>query len=301
MPVYFRPVTEGDLTVRYTTLDNVKRILRTTSQRRIRFSDSIRNLAPASTNGGTITLSEVNMASDFAGSGRLVEVVFSDSTNFDVTMTAEETRAQYSVGSGSIGVDFTSSGEEFTIPHTAWSGYAVAGDKVSFQTDSHISTDDGLWFIQQAEIAVDGQIGDIGGAYKDIDSTSGRIFTELNVPSIIQSATTYLSAYLIWCVVNAGAVASKEDTDIPTSVSMWRKVAETSVLRWMNREISREAHNVPRYISRMPLFTVEGILGEGRGLLLAEDNPTVKMPIDQDEVDREVLSFGGGEEEIKNG
>jgi len=97
VPIYLQPVVYGSLVVYYTSLTEVKRILRTASQRRIRFVDSIRDLLPKSTNAGTIALSAVNMDPDFAATDRRVDITFTGAAAFGVTITDKSSRAQVSL------------------------------------------------------------------------------------------------------------------------------------------------------------------------------------------------------------
>lgn len=234
------------------------------------------------------------MDPDYAATDRRVDITFTGAAAFSVTITDVSSRAQTALGSGTMGTAFAASDGSFVIPVANWSGTGAAADVISFLTDSHISVNDGLRFIQHAERMIDARIGAIGGAYKTLDSTIDRLFTVSTLPSVIGQATTYLAAYLIWAIIHSGVMTQTEDKGLPSAVNLWRKLAEDWVSQWMVRETERTSQSLPTWVARQSLFNYVGLEDIGLGMLAETEQGDITMPEDRDDWGWDDSEYGGG-------
>lgn len=184
----------------YTTLDDVRRILRAKPPAgRIRFSESYSVLRNSSDNTGTIELTAIGIHDAFADVAYYTINFGADSSSFTMYKIDREKDTNLIVGTGNKNSDFTTSDGYFSILSTDWRGYVIPGDKIDFQTDSHLSKYDATAFIQDAELYVDAFL-ESNIRFTSI-SESSLIFpfdSTSVVPKSVRLATAYMSAYMMY-------------------------------------------------------------------------------------------------------
>lgn len=183
----------------YTSIDNVKRILRTPPPRgRVRFSDSYTKLMKLNDNTGTVELLGVGIHKQYSDIANFNIVFSSDSSNFTMYRIDDEKQSNFIIGRGMKQRDFTSDDGYFSIDSTNWIGWVFPADTIVFVTDSHISENDGTRFIQDAELFVD-TILEKNIRFTGITESSLRLPLDSTsqIPKSVQLATQYIAAYMI--------------------------------------------------------------------------------------------------------
>lgn len=233
----------------YCTLDEVKRVLRTAAKK-VRTSEAYRNLDYNRDNNGSVRLKGVTILDSYVGSERF-EIEFSDTTNFEVT--GEEAGF---LGTGSMLSDFTCS--YFTISPSQWQGVASAGDRVSFITNSNISTDDATAFVNGVSKWINNQLG---VPYADSTNIPWEADLAISIPDPLNYAAIYRSAYEIFSSIFAGA----ELDDTP--VAEWKRIADEVVSKYVQWYEEEQTESSPRWMSREIFYDELGISGVGKGLM----------------------------------
>ena len=232
----------------YCSLDDVKRILRTTSSResRVRFSSSYRDLKRDLNNSGNITLSKVAFVSSYSGHETFT-FAFTDSTSFEVSGDV--------VGflkNGNI-QEALRIGEYFSVLAANWSGFAVAGDKIYITSNSDISDDDGEQFIIDASKIIDSELE---RRYGDLSKIPFILDISLEIPGTISYACSRFAAYEIFISLFSGLIERN------SSASRWKNDAEENLRAYLK---SKGAG--PMWRSRASLITEVGVSGIKDGVI----------------------------------
>lgn len=233
----------------YCDLDNVKRLLRSVSNKesRVRFSDSYRDLKADDSNTGTISLSGVSFLDSFADHETFT-FEFTDSTSFEVSGDVVG-----ALGSGTTTSEFTATGK-FTVPVANWSGVAVAGDKWYITASSDVSEDDGHQFLVDATKRINAQLEKVYGSTSNIsfyDSTSEEL------PNAVSFSCTRYAAYDIFHSVYAGIMPEGG-----TLVENWKNSADELLTTYLSSH-----GRGPIWRSRDSLITEIGVEGIGDGII----------------------------------
>jgi hypothetical protein len=227
----------------YTTLDEVKMILRANKASRVRFYDagvsevdiktlrgSIRDLRDVEPNYDLIVdESKFTISEDFSGDD-FVTCVFSDSTNYNVYEIQSGKTSQRLVGSGNIMSAFNPPSGMYEIGIGAFSGTINVGASASFHMFCHVDISTCESFIDHAEVIIDSAIQGAGSKYRD--GNNYKMFAQPDVPPEIKIAAAYLSAYLIYTSVFA---EEQRDFEVKGSVFLrhfsdaWKKKSESLV------------------------------------------------------------------------
>lgn len=228
----------------YCTSASVKRLLRTATKK-VKSSESYRDLSYNTGNSGTIRLGSISFLDSYVGDERF-DITFSDATSFEIV--GEDIG---NLGTGTRNADFSC--DFFTIASSAWSGVAQADDVVYFISNSNISNDDITGFIQDASNYINNRLGVVFG-----DSTNIPWEADLNVsiPGGLQFAAIRLTAHDIFSSIIAG-----EDIDQESPVYEWYRRAEKAIddfIAWYQKE---GFTGVARWRSRDVLFKDLGIDG----------------------------------------
>jgi hypothetical protein len=265
----------------YCALADVKRILRvldvsSDNQHKIRFSDSYTLPESYSSNSGDCTLSGISTVLTSYAGNEFWKIVFTSATTFTLYRDEE---AIIEDGDGFISADFVSTSQIISIDATEWSGTPVAGDKIKFQTNSNMSSDDVDDFIADADAIVDGHLN------KYIKSSALPFST---VPALISRASMYLTANLIFT-----SVFSTLSTDeVPTLIRRWYTFSNNLVKTYIESIASKTNHNYlayGRFASRKPLFDKVGI-EEAAGVEgMSGEIETVNVDYDADNNSKEAI------------
>lgn len=258
----------------YCTIANIKRVLRvlnssTDNQHKIRFSDSYTLPEAYSTNTGTGVLTAMDIASDGYAGSEFWWIKFSSSTAFTLYRGEGEVTAD---GTGVTSAVFISTSALITIATTYWSGTPAIGDKFKFRTDSNVSNDDISEFIGDADAIINGILN------KKIDSDDLPLTT---VPDLIERASTYLSANLVFSSV----FSNINMEDMPGIIKRWYSFGQGLVDLFMEtidaNELKKYAQYA-RFVARESLFDKIGI-EEVAGIEgLYGERETVDVDYDQD-------------------
>jgi len=233
----------------YCTLDEVKRVLRTAAKK-VRTSEAYRNLDYNRDNSGDVRLKAITLLDSYVGSERF-EIEFSDSTSFEVT--GEDAGF---LGTGSMLSDFSCS--YFTISPSQWQGAALSGDRVSFITNSNISTDDATQFVNGVAKWINNQLG---VPYADSTNIPWEADLTVAIPDPLNYAAIYRSAYEIFSSIFAGAELEN------TPVTEWKNIADNAVNKYVQWYEEEQTESTPRWMSREIFFDELGITNVGKGLM----------------------------------
>ena len=238
----------------YCTLDQVKRLLRTSGEReaKVRFSEAYRDLKADEDNTGTISLSGVTFKDSWSGHEDFT-FTFTDSTSFDVVGNVVG-----ALGSGTIQSSFTSSGR-FTVAASQWSGVANVGDKWYISSISDISNDDGDDFITDNTKRINAKLETAFGSLSNVNFYSSP---SVSVPDAIEYACIRYTAYDIWNSVYSGQIPPGEESP----VEMWKRDAKEILEDYIaGRGVG------PKWRSRDSLVTDLGVAGVGDGIIEIDD------------------------------
>jgi hypothetical protein len=261
----------------YTTLDRVKRILRSVNsdpsvQKKIHFSDSHSLPKKYSTNTGTGMLLDVDVKGDYVGYEHW-KIVFSSSVAFTLYRGEDELSTD---GSGTTSANFTSSSGVITILTTYWTGVFSTGDSFTFDTLSNISNADAEQYISDAEDIVNTTLEEYIG--------STNIPFKSTIPAKITTGTAYIAAFLIY----GGVFSTMNEGAVPEFVNRWFRVGNgmvSSYLETISGRLLRHAKFIPRFITREPLFDKVGVEdATGIGLTPGDDKgeiDTVNVEYDE--------------------
>lgn len=253
----------------YTTLDNVKRIMRSVSgdpsvQKKIRFSDARSLPKKHSTNAGTGMLLDFTVAGSYVGIERW-KITFTSTTAFTLYRGEDELATD---GTGAIGSSFISGSKIITILPANWTGTMVSGDSFKFQTESNMSNADAEEFLSDAEDIVNSMLEEYMG--------STNVPITGTIPTKVATGTAYMAAFLIFSTI----YSSTDQPSVPEFVNRWYRIGANLVAAYIETipaRLMRHAMHVPRFATREPLFDKVGIPAvEGVGLAMGDDHGEVE-------------------------
>lgn len=234
----------------YTTLSDVKTILRSATRDRVHFSDDgltqilINNIDNASTPNLKRNVSvnfdlifdetKLIYSDNFFGNYKLM-IAFTSPTAYNVYKSQGADPKWRSIGTGTISTTFVTPDGYVTIPDTCWSGTIVANAAVELIFQIDVSDNDAEEFIEFAEMCVDLYLEDMQVAYRDSDEYN--TWQSSNVPKEIKKASAYYAAYVIY--TNAFSDEDKDDMKGHFS-KRWLKQAEKT-LDFMVKRLGRHA------------------------------------------------------------
>lgn len=252
--------------VYYTSLDNVKRILRSSETGKIvRFSDGIKNFFFPDGDNLFLTTESVSIADTYAGIEGY-EFTFSDATNFTVMVRNTETSDRRYGGTGDIYTDFTSADGNVIVDFDGWVGTPVADDIVRFSTNSHMSNIDATSFIQDAEIFIDAFLQQ-NVTFEDIGSYQ-RLFTS-NIPSQVSFAATRIASSFIYTTIfqnNLLPTEARPDGKPVEEITYLFKDAVRVLGMFLKRYTRDQVTSAPRWMARESLIVGAGTEGVGEGI-----------------------------------
>lgn len=275
----------------YCMFEDIKRELRTNrNSSRVNFSERYKNLRKREDTPGTILLSAISVHPSYAGQERYT-ITFTSATEYNVTV--EEDNAEFSrlVGSGKTTESFVSNDNSIKIYSASWSGTADIGSIIEFQTDSHMSINDGIKFTQDAEILVD-MILEKNVRFTEEKKYDLR-FERGEIPKGIRRATAKFAAFFIYSSIyneqaqpglpnniNDITLGLRREEDLST----WPKQASTFLrgfidkyTSYFNYDTGDAAVTAPQWITSDTMFDATGVAYVGEGLKLPEMNEFTEM------------------------
>jgi len=253
----------------YTTIDDVKKILRANKASRVRFYDagvtdveintmrgSIRDLRDVTPNYDLIVdETKFIISEDFSGDMNVV-CVFDDATSYKVYELPIGKPIHRLIGSGVISVDFTPPSSLYTLEVGVFSGTIVAGAAADFHLSCHVDIPTVESFIDHAEVIIDSAIQGGGSRYRD--GNDDKMFSQPDVPPEIKVAAAYLSAYLVYTSVFA---EEQRDFEVKGSTFLrhfsdaWKKKSEMLV----NQYVIATGRKPPLAYNGASSCTTEGV------------------------------------------
>jgi len=235
----------------YTTLDKVRRIIRSVSgdpsvQKKIKFSDAHSLPKKHSGNSGSGMLLDITISGSYVGNENW-KITFTSATGFTLYRGQDELSID---GTGDINLQFISSSKIVTINTTDWTSTIATGDSFTFRTESNISNKDAEGFISDAEDIVNVML-------QEFLDPSNVPFTG-SVPKQIDTATAYIAAYVIFSSI----YSTTNQGDIPELVNRWYRIGSNLVSGYIESIpgiLARHAVNIPRFLGREPLFDYVGL------------------------------------------
>lgn len=219
----------------YTTLADVERVLRTSAESKIRFSDrALIEVVAKDSNNNTNTDILVDFDSitidDDYDDQTLLQVSFTSATDYDVFLSEPKIKRNLLLGSGDIASPFTTPDGLITIPSGVFSGTIEIGDTVDLRFDAHMSVNHANAYIDDTEVTVDTVLSE-----KSVDYLTGaeeRLFpTSPEVPVPVKVATQYLAAFYIYTDVFRGKFVDEEAFQ-KSYAHRWKKRAETMINKY---------------------------------------------------------------------
>ena len=233
----------------YCTIEDVRRILRTATKK-VRTSESYRELNYDRNNTGTVRLTAVDFLDSYAGTERF-ELEFSDSLNFEAV--GEETGY---LGAGDMSSTFVCT--KFTVSPSYWRGTPVTGDIVFFTSDSNISVNDANGFIDGVGAWIN---NGLGAAYGDTTNIPWEADYGIAVPDALK----YVAEYRAACEIFRSVYAGSELDESP--VETWCGSAGKTLAEFVDWKETDGAQSSPRWISRDTFAKNLGVAGEGDGVM----------------------------------
>lgn len=252
----------GDILATYTTLEDVKRILRTNGGERIRFSDSITSVLvekPRMNTGAydsnldlIFNYRLIEIHPDYSGN-YLLRLDFIDSTSFRAVETDFKTERELTLSVGTIGQDWESPDGMFLIPKECWDGIINAKDRVQIRFESHLSDTHAIAYIEDAETKIDAMMEENQIMFIDEENPlDKRIFKPGLVPDRIRVSASYLAAYYIFTNTFADTFREKDAMKF-SYVGKWLERAESGIMEYIIG-VGRRAPAVlafPRFIDKI--------------------------------------------------
>lgn len=239
----------------YTDLSQVKRVLRSSSGEKVRFSDAIVgvNVGKLTSSTGNQVTSNLDLEfnytlvkTDPAFEGDYVlKFLFTSPTDFKAIEVGEKIRRELSLGTGNVATDYVTPNGLIEVPSDCWGGTIVTNSTVEIRFDSHMSDNSASQYIEDAEVIIDATIEGVGVNYAQ---GSPRIFAAGSVPDQVKVATTYLAAYMIF--TDAFADFYKDKNEMKYSfVGGWKTRAEDLLMDYM-----KAAGRKPPLVISFPSF-----------------------------------------------
>jgi len=264
----------------YCSYENMKRILNTGyTSGKIRFSDAFKNLRKAN-DEQDVDLTTVTIGPSYYGQEDFA-ITFLDATNFKVEVGEGHQLAMRLIGTGDISTDFVADDYSVRIKASDWSGVPVAGDQILFTTDSHMSMNDAVQFINDAEIFADMIIEENIG-FTELKRDELR-FARDEVPKGVRQATARIAAFFIYSSIyhqqsipglpnNINDISNADRRD---DLSSWIEQAKRYLQGFIKKysmffdpETGDAVTTAPRWQSMDTLFDGVGVYGVGEGLKL---------------------------------
>lgn len=278
--IFSKPVQAYTPNITYCRFDDVKRLLRSRNyEGTIRFSDSYKNLRKDD-DSQNVKLAAISLSQEYSGTEPFTLTFLTDTT-FKLEVGEESQLSLRNLGQGNITIDFIANNYSVRINKDDWSGTPVANDKILFDTDSHMSINDTIQFIRDAEILVDVILEENIG-YLEAKERELR-FTRATIPKSVSAATARFAAFLIYTTI----YKEQEITGLPRNIndittaltqreddlSSWAKQAMRYLTGYIkkyteffNPESGEAIQTAPRWISEDLLFDGKGVVGVGKGL-----------------------------------
>jgi len=239
----------------YTDLEDVKRVLRTLSGEKIRFSNSVIDAVILKPNNSTnLDLSfdyrKIQFNPDF-GDHYMLKLVMDNSTNFKAYEVNTTAKRELLLSSGDILNSYTTPDNMITIVPECWGGVISTGDKIEIRFSPHMSDSNGNRYIEDSEVIID-QILEANGIHFPIQGQS-TIFLSGEVPPPIKVSATYLSAYMIYTDTFSELYVedNKDKNTSQTSfLNRWKKRSEDVIKDYITAKGARapQVYGFPWFI-----------------------------------------------------
>lgn len=182
----------------YTNLEDVKKILTLGHDKSFMFSDCLAEVELLNDGRPNVDMifnpDEVLIKPTFSKFLDL-KLQFIDSTNFNVYVMDKRIKQKRLISSGDINTTWVSPSTEIEIPPSTWGGTIVQDDIVDLGFRSYISDNYANQMIEDTEVMIDSMITESGTMF--VQPGFSQLFPN-NIPSAVQVATKYLSAYYIY-------------------------------------------------------------------------------------------------------
>lgn len=253
--------TDESLVLSYCSLDDVRRVLRSKPQRRVRLSEHVEQAKFT----GSIVLNAIEVDAEFASQNK-IKITFSSATDFSAVEEDQDTRATNFLGNGSTTATFTASNGIFKIQPSGWSGVAVSGNTVEFKFGSHMSVFDAVEFARDAESRLDSFFLKILVVDPTLHAPGTRLFSvDPDTPEAIRFATSWIAGFLIYNAIFTANQTQPEDRRgrAPTEVDVWKENAMEVVRNFLAAMAAAATSESPRVISDKVFFPHKGVPGTG--------------------------------------
>jgi len=246
----------------YSTLSDLGRILLSTRGEKIRSSfnslTSIRVSEVASsgrsnrTNYPTVSFNKNEVTVDETLQGFIsLEFAFTSPTDFNVYQIEEPFDHKMLIGAGDIATPFVTPDGLITVGVAAWGGTPDSNTLVTLKFQAHLSDTDVEDYIEQAEVAIDSYLKDLGYLTHQTDGAD-LLFDLGTVPKEIQYAAAYYAAYFILTDVYMEVL--KDDSDATLTLIHRQKKRADDFLKKFFTYSTRNGpllKNYPRVIDRI--------------------------------------------------
>ncbi|HEC72010.1 MAG: hypothetical protein ACTSW7_01190 [Candidatus Thorarchaeota archaeon] len=278
--IFYGPIQAHTPNVTYCKFDDVKRLLRSRNyEGSIRFSDIYKNLRKGD-DAQDVSLAAISLSQDYSGTEPF-KLTFLNVTDFKLEVGDESELTLRYLGQGNINTDFIANDYSVRINSDDWSGTPVQDDEMLFDSDSHMSINDAIQFIRDAEILVDVILEENLG-YTEAKDNELR-FTRSTAPKAIGAATARFAAFFIYTTIYKEqqiAGLPSNINDITTALihrnddlSSWAKQAMKYLSGYIKKyseyfdpESGNALQTAPRWITDDSLFDGKGVVGVGKGL-----------------------------------
>ena len=252
----------------YTTLEQVKSKLTSTRGDRVRFSqESLVNVTVKSQLSSRkftentdliFVYDDIVFSSSFSRSMNLV-IKFDNGNNTDYSIYEQYLRTdrrEMKIGTSDTSSNLSLFGGDVQIPASCWSGAIAENDQVELEIDTHISEDLAEDYIDETEDEIDNMLIQAGIGYQISD---GKLFTALDVPNLIATATTYLAAYYIYTDIFYDKMREKSKDGYTSFADRWKKRAEKLVTSYAKANLVYSTPVVISFPSEITKFGVKGV------------------------------------------
>lgn len=232
----------------YTTVADVKRVLRSSAGGKMRFPDNaLDSVLPFDSNDNVntdMTIDKDKIVADGNYTGEtFLKFVFTDATNFEVYSVDTALKKEVLIDTGSVAVTYTTPDGLIDVQANAFSGTIEAGDVIELKLKAHMSNTDLESYIDDAEVEIDTALSEGRVDYLDLGGGETRLLSGTIHPSIAL-ATQYLSAYYVYTDVFVGSFTQGEDAK-RSYATRWRSKAE----KVLGQYIISSRRGLPKVIS----------------------------------------------------
>jgi hypothetical protein len=224
----------------YTNLEEVSRILRSLSGEKIRFSKSLIEVSTLNQNNSVnldilFNYSNIEYNPDFSKQ-YILKFVFEDDQNFLAIEVNTAAKREIALSAGNINNEYSTPDSMITIPVTCWGGTFKPKDKIELRFSPHISDNNALDYIKDAETIID-QMLEANGIHFPVQGQD-TFFLSGEVPRSVKVATTYLACYLIYTDTFAEAYRDRDEGQV-NFLNRWQKRAEELIYDYMTAKGAR--------------------------------------------------------------